>query len=197
VSTIEEIARDALQAAHADLAKARRNLLLAAGVLALIHLLTVYPYLEASQEIAGVEASMAANAGLLDRLEPEIESLRKAGDSAGDRLSTLLDSVTKKMVDRFADLRTLVARATEGPVEEPAPPGPGSFPGSSSPPQAQMQQMPLSNLPPEPMQMQAPDFPPMQQMQQMQMQLEQAMGENQQLKMQFAGTNQPTEGLPS
>lgn len=182
MTTIGEIARDALQTAHGDLAKARRSLLLAAGVLALIHLLTVYPYLEASREIAGVEASMAANAGLLARLEPEIERLRQAGDAAGSRLTGLLNGITEEMVGRFADLRTLVTRALQGPAQdEPVaavslPPDP--MQQMQLPPEAmqmqqmqlpretmqmQQMQMPAPNLPPEPMQAPLPGFPPMQQ----------------------------------
>ena len=124
MSYIEGVARDALQAAHTDLAKARRTLLPVAGVLALIHLLTVYPYLEASREIAGIEATMAANAGLLAQLSPEIEALQEAGADAGVRLSTLLEGVTAEMVGRFADLRTLVARALEGEPLAALPPDP-------------------------------------------------------------------------
>jgi hypothetical protein len=157
MSYIEQIARGALQAAHADLAKARRTLLPVAGVLALIHLLTVYPYLEASREIVGIEASMAANAGLLADLGPEIEALQEAAASAGAQLNALLDGVTAEMVASFAGLRSLVARAVEGEAPDAAlPPDPMTF----SP--MQQMQLPQANLPPEPMQMQMP-LPPMQQ----------------------------------
>jgi hypothetical protein len=158
MSYIEEIGRGALQVAHTDLARARRSLLPVAGVLALIHLLTVYPYLQASRQIVGIETSMAANAGLLAEIGPEIEALREAGASAGAQLNALLDGVTAEMVASFANLRSLVARAVEG--EEPdaqPPPDPTAF----APMQMQMQ-MQHSNLPPEPMQ--APlALPPMQQ----------------------------------
>ena len=165
MSYIEEVARGALQEAHTDLAKARRTLLPVAGVLALIHLLTVYPYLEASREIAGIEASMAANADLLAELRPEIEKLQEAGASAGTRLSALLDGVTGEMVARFADLRTLVARALEGErPDAPMPPDPMAFPPMQQMPMQQMQ-MPQANLLPEPMQMQMQQMAPMQQMQ--------------------------------
>ena len=145
MSYIEEIARGALQAAHADLARARRTLLPVAGVLALIHLLTVYPYLEASREIVGIEASMAANAGLLAELGPEIEALQEAGASAGAQLDLLLDGVTAEMVASFAGLRSLVARATAPEPPDAQPPPQVDF---ASP--QQMQQMPM------PMQMQMP-----------------------------------------
>jgi hypothetical protein len=148
MSYIEDIARGALQAAHADLAKARRTLLPVAGVLALIHLLTVHPYLETSRGIAAIEASMAANAGLLAELGPEIEALQEAGASAGAQLNALLDGVTAGMVASFTGLRSLVARAAEGEAATAQPlPGPMGFP----PMQMQMQ-MQQSNLPPEPMQ---------------------------------------------
>ena len=155
MSYIEDVARGALQAAHADLAKARRTLLPVAAVLALIHLLTVYPYLETSRGIAGIEASMTANAGLLAELGPEIEALQEAGASAGAQLNALLDGVTAGMVASFTGLRSLVARAVEGEAPDAQPsPGPMAFPPM------QMQQ---SNLPPEPMQAPLPAFPPMQQ----------------------------------
>jgi hypothetical protein len=152
MSYIEDVARDALQAAHADLARARRTLLPVAGVLALIHLLTVYPYLEASREIAGIETSMAANAGLLAEIEPEIEVLQEAGTSAGAQLNVLLDGVTAEMVGSFAGLRSLVARALEG--EAPGaqlPPDPMALSAMQQMPMQQMQ-MPQANLPPEPSQ---------------------------------------------
>lgn len=156
---IEEIARGALQAAHADLATARRTLLPVAGVLALIHLLTVYPYLETSREMAVIESSMTANAGLLAQLEPEIEELQEASASAGAQLATLLDGVTADMVGSFAGLRSLVARAMEG--EAPRAQLPSDQMAFS--PMQQMQ-MPQANLPPEAMQAPLPAFPPMQQM---------------------------------
>jgi hypothetical protein len=155
MSYIEEVARDALQAAYADLAKARRTLLPVAGVLALIHLLTVYPYLETSSEIAGIEASMAANAGLLAGLEPEIKKLQEASASAGVQLTGLLDGVTDEMVQSFANLRTLVALAQNGETPTMQAPDPAAFPPIQ---QMQMQQMPVqmqmpqANLPPDPLQ---------------------------------------------
>jgi hypothetical protein len=155
MSYIEEVARDALQAAYADLTRARRTLLPVAGVLALIHLLTVYPYLETSSEIAGIEASMAANAGLLAGLEPEIKKLQEASASTGGQLTALLDGVTDEMVQSFANLRSLVARALDGETPAMQPPDPAAFPPIQ---QMQMQQMPVqmqmpqANLPPDPLQ---------------------------------------------
>jgi hypothetical protein len=154
MSYIEQVARDALQAAYTDLAKARRTLLPVAGVLALIHLLTVYPYLEASREIAAIETTMAANTGLLAALEPEIAKLQEASASAEAQLTTLLKGVTAEMVGSFAGLRSLVASAVEGERQVPELlPGPAA----SSP----MQQM---QMPPEQMQMQM-QVPPPEQMQ--------------------------------
>jgi hypothetical protein len=163
MSYIGDVARGALQAAHVDLAKARRTLLPVAGVLALIHLLTVYPYLEASREIAGIEASMAANASLLAELEPEIEALQAAGASAGTQLSALLNGVTAEMVASFADLRELVGRAMAGEVPvAPSLPDPLALSPLQQMPMQQMQ-MPQANLPPmhqmAPMQQMAPDAP--------------------------------------
>jgi hypothetical protein len=158
MSYIQEVARDALQAAHTDHVKARRTLLLVAGVLALIHLLTVYPYLEASREIAGIEATMATNATLLAQLEPETLRLRQAGDSAGKQLTDLLGGVTTEMIDRFAALRGQVERALRGePLLAARPPDPTAFPPvqqqmQQMPMQMQQMQMPQANMPPEPMQ---------------------------------------------
>ena len=123
MSYIEQVARDALQAAYTDLAKARRTLLPVAGVLALIHLLTVYPYLEASREIAAIETTLAANTGLLAALEPEIAKLQEASASAEAQLTTLLKGVT---AGSFAGLRSLVASAVEGEPPGQPPPGPAA-----------------------------------------------------------------------
>jgi hypothetical protein len=145
---IEQVARDALQAAHTDLGKARRTLLPVAGVLALIHLLTVYPYLETSREMARIEAAVAANAGLLAQLEPEIEKLQEASAGAGAQLTALLEGVTAEMVESFAGLRLLVARALEG--ETPAALSPDA--AMPMPPMQMQMPMPQANLPPDPMQ---------------------------------------------
>lgn len=147
MSYVQEVAREALRSAHTDLFKARRNLVLVAGVLALLHLLTVYPYLEASREIVGVEASMAENDRLLTQLEPAIERLKQASDSAGSQLGDLLFSVTGEMIADFAELRARVAQAMQGDPSGPPP----DFP------QDQMQQMPLAQqMPPL-----GPQLPPL------------------------------------
>ena len=156
MSYIEEVARDALQAAYTDLAKARRTLLPVAGVLALIHLLTVYPYLEASREIAAIETTMAANTGLLAALEPEIAKLQVASASAEAQLTTLLKGVTAEMVGSFAGLRSLVASAVEGEPPGQPPPGPAVSSAIQQMPMQQMQMLAGADANAAPMQMQAP-----------------------------------------
>ena len=138
MSYIEDTARDALKAAHLDLTKARRTLVLAAGLLALIHLLNVYPYLRLSSAIAGAERSMEANSALVAQLDPEIERLRTAGERASARLDTLLKGVTDEMIRDFAELRGLVERAMQGQLPEAVPPSIASF----APPSAQQMQAP-------------------------------------------------------
>jgi hypothetical protein len=158
MSYIEQVARDTLQAAHGDLAKARGTLLLVAGVLALIHLLTVYPYLEASREIAGIEASIAANATLLARIEPETVRLRQAGEGADAQLTGMLDGVTEQMVGSFAELRTLVERALSGELPDAA--QPSELTTSLQMQQMPMQmQMPQGNMPLSPMQAPSSNLP--------------------------------------
>lgn len=148
MSYIEGIARESLKTAYTDLVKARRNLLLVAGLLALIHLLTVHPFLKTSREIVSLEASMAANNALVSRLDPEIERLQKARQSAGKRLDDLLDGATEEMIGKFADLRQAIRRAQRGERPEA-----GLRPGAGVAPlppmqQMQMQQMPLNAPPP-------------------------------------------------
>ena len=153
MSYIEGIARESLKTAHTDLVKARRNLLLVAGLLALIHLLTVHPFLKTSREIVSLEASMGANNALVSRLDPEIERLQKARQSAGKRLDDLLDGATEEMIGKFADLRQAIRRAQRGERPEA-----GLTPGAGVAPlppmqqmqmqQMQMQQMPLNAPPP-------------------------------------------------
>ncbi|SME88269.1 hypothetical protein SAMN06265365_10178 [Tistlia consotensis] len=146
MSYIQTVACEALTAARSDLLKARRILLLAAGLLALIHLLSVHPYLKTAREIAALEAEMAGNAALLARLDPEIERLRTAEQSAGQRVDRLLDAVTAEMIGRFAALRTMVERTLRGepPVAD-RPPSPVQWPQAQNAPamQQQMQQLPM------------------------------------------------------
>jgi hypothetical protein len=153
MSYIQEVARDALQAAGSDLAKARRAFMLVAGILALIHLLTVYPYLQASREIVGVEKTIGDNAALLARIEPRIAALKKAGESAASALADLLDGVTKEMIRRFDELRDLVERAASGESIAVAP----ELPGALDSPIQQMAAPPVSNLPRFPIQQTVPD----------------------------------------
>jgi hypothetical protein len=148
MSYIEGIAREALKTAHGDLVKARRNLLLAAGLLALIHLLTVHPYLKTSREIANLEASMAANNALVSRLDPEIERLQTASQSAGKRLDDLLDGATEEMIGKFADLRQAVQRAQGGERPEAGLRLGAGVEPSSSMLQMQIQPTPLNAPPP-------------------------------------------------
>lgn len=140
MSYIEDTARDALKAAHLDLTKARRTLVLAAGLLALIHLLNVYPYLRLSSAIAGAERYMEANSAIVAQLDPEIERLKTAGERASARLDTLLKGVTDEMIGDFAELRGQVERAVQGQLPEATPPSIASF---AAPSVQQMQQMPL------------------------------------------------------
>jgi hypothetical protein len=142
MSYVQDIARDALKTAYADLVKARRGLLVAAGVLALIHLLSVYPYLEASRSIAAVEASMADNDRLLAQITPEIERLKEASNSAGARLNDLLFAVTDEMIASFAVLRDRIVRAMQGDASPGASPDISFPPESQFDPAQQMQQMP-------------------------------------------------------
>lgn len=142
MSYIKDVARDALKTAHTDLVKARRTLLLAASLVALIHLLTVHPYLKTSREIASLETSMAANTALVSRLDPEIEQLQEARQSAGKRLDNLLGSATEEMIGKFADLRQAVQRAQQGKL-----PDAGLTPGASVEPLPQVQQMQMQQMP--------------------------------------------------
>ena len=150
MSYIEDTARDALKAAHLDLTRGRRTLVLVAGLLALIHLLNVHPYLRVAGALAAVERSMEANAALVAQLEPEIERLRTAEKGATARLEAVLKRATDEMIRDFADLRHLVQSALQGQRPEPGRP-PGSsvvtlppIPQLQAPQmQQQMQQLPL------------------------------------------------------
>ena len=137
MSYVQEVARDTLKSAHTELSKAKRTLLLVAGALALVHLLTVYPYLQASREIVLVETSMAENDRLLAQIEPEIARLRDAGDSTGLQLSLLLFSATDEMIASFAELRQRISWAMSGEMPDAPPDFPPDpyFTVQSGPPQ--------------------------------------------------------------
>ncbi len=168
---IEKIARDTLTTAHDTLSKSRRNLLFAAGLLALIHLLTVHPYLKAAGEITRIEASMATNTTLVTALDSKINKLRAASDKVGRMLDALLERTTNRMITDFADLRTLVQHAKAGnfqvggptgdsPIAVPGQMQPPSMPAQMQPPQMQAPNMPAQMQPPQMQQMQIPNMPP-------------------------------------
>ncbi len=149
MSYIRDVAREALQTASSDIVRARRTLVLVVGILALIHVLTVYPYLLTSKELVRVENDIAENAALLAGIEPEIRRLREAGERANVGLIGFLDGVTEEMIGRFEDLRIFVQRALDEEIEamDPnaldsmmAPPVQRALPGASAPPQFQIQQ---------------------------------------------------------
>jgi len=141
MSFIEDIAREALKIAYENRIKAQRSVMLGAGLLALIHLLTVYPYLEVSTEIVVLEGSMAANTALVSRLDPEIERLKVAGKSAGERLDELLSRTTEEMIHNFGHLRNLVQRHLEGELSDAERPS-----DASDAPLQQMQQMQIPQM---------------------------------------------------
>jgi len=147
MSYIETVAREALKTAHTDFVKARRTWLLVAGILALIHLLTVHPYLKTSRDIAGLEASMAANAALVSILDPEIARLKQASKSAGRRLNERLSAATEDMIDQFTALRRAVQRAERGELPQPGPAvGTERLAQQQMPQIQQMQQLPQQML---------------------------------------------------
>jgi len=157
MADIRDLARESLLAAQADIAKARRTLPLAAGVLALVHLLTVHPYIETGRDIAAVSARIAANGVLLAGLDPDIATLQQTAEGAEGDLQNLLGETTEAMIGRFARLRELIGQAMAG---DPPPPLPDDVllpPAAGAslmqqmppnmPPQMQMQQVPTMNMP--------------------------------------------------
>jgi hypothetical protein len=85
-----------------------------------------------------------AHTALLARVEPEIQRLQEAADSAGRELTGVLDTVTKDMIARFTELRSTVERALAG---EPLEVGESSNPADILLPQTQQFLVPPSNLP--------------------------------------------------
>jgi hypothetical protein len=108
MSHIEDIARNAMITAHSDLVKARRLLLLVAGLLALIHMLTVYPYLHVFQEISQIEPRLKTDVALLSQLDSEINRLRTAEQNASLQIEKILTGATREMMNRFERLGRLV-----------------------------------------------------------------------------------------
>jgi hypothetical protein len=113
MSYLEEIARSALNTAHSDLLKAHRALLLVAGLLALIHLLTVQPYILVSRGIAGIQSQLDSADALLARLNPEIELLQTAEMESREQITEILDRTTKRMRE-ITETASAPAAAIEG-----------------------------------------------------------------------------------
>jgi hypothetical protein len=108
MSHIEDIARNAMITAHSDLVKARRLLLVVAGLLALTHMLTIYPYLHVFQEIPQIEPRLKTDDRLLTQLDSEINRLRTAEQNASQRITDIVTDATGEMIDQFARLDRLV-----------------------------------------------------------------------------------------
>ncbi|WP_422367097.1 hypothetical protein [Pelagibius sp.] len=104
MSFVEGIARDALVGAHRDVGKGRRLFLLIAGLMALVHLLTVHPYLRISTETAGLEASIAQKTAILDELAPELEQLARLQKNSREALKSTLERATTAMIKDFKRL---------------------------------------------------------------------------------------------
>lgn len=121
MSYVAEAAREALRAAGANFRQARRTLFLAAGVLALLHLLTVGPYIGTAKRLAGIEAAMQANQALLAAVDPNVASLADASSHAEKLLTAALDRATQQMIGQFQALQPLVAEARDGHVPPLAP----------------------------------------------------------------------------
>lgn len=114
MSFVEGIARDALVGAHRDLEKGRRLFLLIAGLMALVHLLTVHPYLRISTQTEGLEASIAEKSAVLDDLAPEVERLARLQESSRERLRSTLEKATTAMIADFQSLGDDIRAARQG-----------------------------------------------------------------------------------
>ena len=91
-------------------------LLLVAGLLALIHLLTVQPYLLVSREIASIQTQLDSSDALLARLNPEIERLQTAEKEVREKITEILNRATRRMVYYFKKLRSLVKQVSSTQV---------------------------------------------------------------------------------
>lgn len=143
MDTIRAFSTESLKTAHADLVRARRALPVAAGVLVLIHLLTVHPYLTTRGQIAGLETAIDANAALAATLGPEIQKLKAATRQADKRIADLLERTSLTMIDRFGALRDRVSRALTGDI---APPSAASAPPHDRTAQPRMPQMQMPQV---------------------------------------------------
>ena len=160
MAVLEEIARDALDQARKDIARNRRALIVAIGVLALVHLLTIGPYLRTSRDVAIVERDITQSRVVVGQLNAQIDSLRSARTTAEDDLGTILRAATDQMISDFAGLRSAIELGLSDKVGEP-----GESIGSSSPFQsdeAQIQNLPQADPGPLPMQQTPMNLPQMQ-----------------------------------
>ena len=114
MTAVQALATETLKQAQQEIAGARRRLYLATVLFALLHLLTVSPYLDAARRMQELKPAMSANAELLAELEPEITRLRNAEESAAKEIKALLQDVTARLVDEFSSLREAIVGVTTG-----------------------------------------------------------------------------------
>ena len=140
MAALEEIARDALDQARKDLARNRRVLVVAIGVLALVHLLTIGPYLRTSRDAAIVELDITQTREVVSQLSAQIDSLQAARTTAENDLGTILRAATDRMISDFAGLRSAIELGLSDKVGEPGEPIGSSSPFQSD--EAQIQNLP-------------------------------------------------------
>ncbi|HUF56769.1 MAG TPA: hypothetical protein VMM55_09445 [Thermohalobaculum sp.] len=124
MTAIADIANETLRQAQQEIYQARRRLLLAALLLALVHLLTVTPYLDATRQSQELRQEMEQTRLLLSEVEPEIERLKSAEKAVGEEVEKLVGGATERMIDGFRSLREAMAEVRTGaasPASTPAP----------------------------------------------------------------------------
>jgi hypothetical protein len=109
MSYVESATRDALAKAAADTQNAQRALILAAALLALLHVLTVMPYVQVTGRLAALANDSGATAQLSQKLEEQRAALDASKKEAGAELERTLGQAKDEMIKKFEAVDSMIA----------------------------------------------------------------------------------------
>jgi hypothetical protein len=122
MNAVQTMAVETLKAARETIVRARRRLFTAIGVLALMHLLIIAPYLDAVGQMQDLKPKITVTTTLIQEIDPRIKELRETEEASSEKVAELLEAATKDMIGDFAVLKRMIRKAlTAGPdvVREP------------------------------------------------------------------------------
>ena len=114
MQAVIERSLEALSAARVEFAQARRRIALSMGLLFLVHLLTVYPYLKLQRSSQILEAKLEKREELAEKLDTSVAALDVSGNTIKNRLQSSLKDGTQRMIDEFTLFRHFFKKAQNG-----------------------------------------------------------------------------------